>query len=371
RARDDCMTDDKRGAVTVIAEAGVNHNGRLDLALALVEAAAGAGADIVKFQTFRAEQFVSRAAKKADYQVRNTGNSDGQLAMLKTLELDDEAHRRLLAHCRDCGVEFLSTPFDPTSLDCLVDGLGLRRLKVGSGDLTNAPMLLAMARRGCSVILSTGMATMDEIEEALGALAFGYTREGKPGRAQFKSAFASPLGRAALRSNVILLHCTSDYPAIDTEINLKAMGTLADTFGLPVGFSDHSKGIAVAIAAAGRGAVVIEKHMTLDRNLPGPDHVASIEPAAFTEMVAGIRQVERALGDGRKVPMPSEMKTIPIARKSLVARVAIKRGETFTEENLTIKRPGQGLAPVLYWDVVGLKASRDYDADDLIDERVI
>jgi N-acetylneuraminate synthase len=355
-------------AVTVIAEAGVNHNGQLEIALALVDAAADAGADVVKFQTFRADQLVTPSAGKADYQIRNTGEASSQLEMLKALELDDAAHRRLIAHCAARGVAFLSTPFDFLSLGLLTDGLGLKQLKVGSGDLTNAPILLEMARRGRAVILSTGMATMDEIAESLGVLAFGYAGGKEPGRAAFGAAFASTEGKAALAGNVTLLHCTSDYPAIPDEINLKAMDTLAHTFGLPVGFSDHSEGIAIAIAAVGRGAVMIEKHLTLDRGMSGPDHVASIEPGDFKAMVSGIRLVERALGDGRKVPMPSELKTIPVARKSLVARSQIRRGEPFSADTLTVKRPGTGISPVFYWEYIGRAATRDYQAEDVISE---
>jgi N-acetylneuraminate synthase len=357
-------------AVTVIAEAGVNHNGRLDVALALVDAAADAGADVVKFQTFRTDQMTTRAASKADYQLRNTGVVESQLDMLKALELDDAAHHRLLAHCRARGIEFLSTPFDLQSLALLVKGLGLKRIKVGSGDLTNAPLLLAIARFGCAVILSTGMATVDEIAEALGVLAFGYSEDREPARTRFKAAFDSPAGKDALRDKVVLLHCTSDYPAADDEINLRAMDTLAERFQLPVGFSDHSVGIAVPIASVANGATVIEKHLTLDRKMPGPDHVASIEPAEFKTMVAGVRQVERALGARGKVPTPSELKTRPIARKSIVARVAIRRGELFTAENLAVKRPGTGLSPARLWDLIGCPASIDYAADDLIDESV-
>lgn len=358
------------GAVTVIAEAGVNHNGRLDLALALVDAAADAGADIVKFQTFRADQLVTPSASKADYQIRNTGEANSQLEMLKALELDEAAHRRLIAHCQTRGVAFLSTPFDFVSLDLLTNHLGLKQLKVGSGDLTNAPILLEMGRRGAAVILSTGMANMDEIAESLGVLAYGYLGGNQPARAAFRAAFASAEGQAALRSNVTLLHCTSDYPAVPEEINLKAVDTLAQAFKLPVGFSDHSEGIAIAIAAVGRGAVMIEKHLTLDRSMAGPDHVASIEPGDFKAMVSGIRLVERALGDGRKVPMPSELKTMPIARKSLVARAPIKRGERFSADTLTVKRPGSGMSPVLYWEYIGRPATRDYQAEDVISEPV-
>lgn len=356
-------------AVTVIAEAGVNHNGRLDLALALVDAAADAGADVVKFQTFRADQLVTRSARMADYQIRNTGEAS-QFEMLKALELDGAAHRQLIAHCGKRGVAFLSTPFDSLSLGLLTEELGMKRLKVGSGDLTNAPILLEMARRDSAVILSTGMATIDEIAESLGVLAFGYIGGKEPSRPGFRAAFASAEGQAALLRNVTLLHCTSDYPATPDEINLKAMDTLAQTFNLPVGFSDHSEGIAIAIAAVGRGAVMIEKHLTLDRSMPGPDHRASIEPADFKALVSAVRLVERALGNGRKVPMPSELKTIPVARKSIVARAAIQRGEKFVAATLTVKRPGHGLAPILYWELLGRPASRDYEAEEVIAETI-
>jgi N-acetylneuraminate synthase len=334
----------------------------------LVDAAADAGADVVKFQTFRADQLVTPTASKADYQIRNTGNANSQFEMLKALEIDEAAHRQILRRCEERGIAFLSTPFDFISLDLLVNGIGLKRLKIGSGDMTNAPILLEIARGGSDLILSTGMATMEEVEESLGVLAFGYTGGKEPGRAAFRTALASEQGRAALQQHVTLLHCTSDYPAIPEEINLSAMDTLTRAFNLPVGFSDHSEGIAVAIAAVGRGAVMIEKHLTLDRNLPGPDHVASIEPADFKAMVSGIRLVERALGDGRKVPMPSESRTIPIARKSLVARREIKRGERFSADTLTVKRPGTGVSPVFYWEYLGRAATRDYQAEDIISD---
>jgi N-acetylneuraminate synthase len=356
--------------VSVIAEAGVNHNGKLNLALSLVDAAADAGADVVKFQTFRADQLATSLAKQAAYQARNTGVEISQLDMLRGLELDDDAHRRLVAHCRARRIAFLSTPFDDTSLRLLVDGLGLKRLKIGSGDLTNWPMLYAIAQRQCEVIVSTGMATMKEIEEALSVLAFAYTVEGAPDRDKFQQAFNSSDGKAALQANVTLLHCTSDYPAIDSEINLRAMDTLAAAFSLPIGLSDHSEGISIAIGAAARGAAVLEKHLTLDRSMAGPDHIASIEPKDFAAMVAGIRKIERALGDGRKVPMPSELKTMPVARKSLAARVAIRRGEAFTEDNVCIKRPGNGMSPGLYWDLIGRAATRDYATDELLDEKL-
>lgn len=355
-------------AITVIAEAGVNHNGSLDLALRLVDAAAEAGADVVKFQTFRADQLTTPTAERSAYQVRNTRTQASQREMLKALELDAEAHEVLLRHCVDRGIAFLSTPFDFPSLDLLTDGLGLTRLKVGSGDLTNAPMLLAIGRRGVDLILSTGMATLEEIEEALGVLAFGYIGTGEASRAAFTAAGRSSEGRRALREHVLLLHCTSDYPAKIDDINLNAIDTLTAAFDLPVGFSDHSEGITMAVAAAAKGALVIEKHLTIGRDLPGPDHLASIEPKEFKSMVAAIREIERALGDGRKVPAAAELKTIPAARKSVVARLPIRRGEAFTVDNLGVKRPGLGLPPIHFWDLLGREASRDYAAEELIGE---
>ena len=357
-------------AVTVIAEVGVNHNGSLDLALALVDAAAEAGADVVKFQTFRAEELATREAVQAEYQTRNTGRAESQFEMLKALELDADAHRSLLERCKKHDLEFLSTPFDETSLRLLVEGLGVERLKIGSGDLTNAPLLLKIARTGRDVILSTGMATLDEIDEALGVLACGFIGQETAGGQAFRAAFDSASGRAALLSKVVLLHCTSDYPAPDDEINLRAIDTLRERYGLPVGLSDHSVGISVPIAAVARGAMMIEKHVTLDRSMAGPDHAASIEPQEFKAMVSGIRQVERALGPGGKAPTPSERKTMPVARKSLVARVPIRAGETFNTSNVAVKRPGTGLAPNLLWDLLGKSAKRNYAADELIDDPI-
>lgn len=356
-----------RTAVTVIAEAGVNHNGSLDLALHLVDAAAAAGADIVKFQTFKAERLATHNAAKADYQTRNTASDETQLDMLRRLELSEAAHAAIIAHCKLRRVCFLSTPFDLGSVRLLVDRFDVTQIKIGSGELTNAPLLLAAASTGRPVILSTGMGTLGEVEAALGVLAYGYScRTERIGRAAFAEAFACPESRAVLADRVILLHCTTEYPAAFAEVNLRAMDTLASAFGLPVGFSDHTPGIAVAIAAAARGAVVIEKHLTLDRKLDGPDHNASLEPVEFTAMVAGIRQVETAVGDGVKAPTLTERKNIPIARKSLVAANAIASGEPFTTENLTVKRPGSGISPFDYWDVLGKPATRDYGPDEPI-----
>lgn len=355
------------GRTLVIAEAGVNHNGRLELGLGLVDAAAAAGADAVKFQTFRAADLATAAAPKADYQTRTTG-AESQRDMLAWLELSEADHRALQARAGERRIEFLSSPFDVASLELLVR-LGVRRLKIGSGELTNGPLLLAAGRSGLPVIVSTGMATLDEIEAALGVLAFAMTT-GDPAFVEqraFADAYASPAGRAALADRVSILHCTTEYPAPVDEVNLLAIPLLAEAFGLPVGYSDHTAGTAVSVAAVAVGAVIIEKHLTLDRGLPGPDHLASVEPDALASMVAEIREVERALGVRRKAPGATELRNAPIARKSLVAATPIQAGSPFTATNLAVKRPGTGRTPMDYWALLGTPASRDYAADELID----
>jgi N-acetylneuraminate synthase len=349
----------------VIAEAGVNHNGSHALALQLVDAAADAGADAVKFQTFKADQLVSRQAPKADYQKRNTAEAESQLDMLRRLELAPEFHRELLERCRQRGIAFLSTPFELDSLAFLVNDLGLSLLKLPSGELTNAPFLLAAARTGTSIILSTGMADMVEVEQALGVLAAGYLGM-TPSRHAFAAAWASPEGRAAVAARVTLLHCTTEYPAPFASVNLRAMDSLAQRFGLPAGLSDHTTGISIAIAAAARGARVIEKHFTLDRALPGPDHAASLEPDELAVMVRSIREVETALGDGDKQPQACELANRAVARKSLVAARPIRAGEIFNADNVAIKRPGTGRSPMDYFDLLGQPASRDYAADEVL-----
>ncbi len=350
----------------VIAEAGVNHNGSLDMAKRLIDVAAQAGADAVKFQTFKADRMVSRGAAKADYQKARTGAEESQLDLLRRMELDAEAHRVLIEHAGKAGVAFLSTPFDEESVDLLADELGLAVLKVPSGEITNGPLLLKIAGKGREVILSTGMSTLGDIELALGALTFGFLGGGGPPSPEaFRAAFSA--SREILAERVTLLHCTAEYPAPFDEINLRAMDTLRAEFGLPVGLSDHSVGIAVPIAAVARGAAMIEKHFTLDRGLPGPDHRASLEPAELKAMIEGIRQIEAALGDGCKVPMPAEAKNAAVARKSLVAACAIRKGEPFSAQNMTAKRPGTGLDPMQYWERIGRPADRDYQPDELLD----
>jgi len=354
--------------IQIIAEAGVNHNGSLDRARQLIDVAARAGADAVKFQTFRAAAIVSRHARKAAYQERNTGTDESQLDMIRRLELSEADHNVLIAHARQAGIAFLSTPFDEHSVDMLVKDLGLNTLKIGSGEITNAPLLLRVAKSGCRIILSTGMSTLEDVEEALGVLAFGMTEpDSVPSSDAFKQAFATDAGCALLRERVALLHCTTDYPAAIGEVNLRALDTLRDAFGLPVGYSDHTRGTHISVAAVARGASIIEKHFTLDRNLPGPDHKASLEPAELASMVTEIRDVEQALGDGVKKPSVSERGNREVARKSLVAARDIAAGEILSPENLTCKRPGTGISPMLYWDWLGRTASRAYAADELIE----
>lgn len=357
--------------VRVIAEAGVNHNGSLDRALAMVDAAADAGADAVKFQTFRASDLVRGDAPPAPYQVTAAGPAVSQHDLLRPLELDAADHHRLLERCRQRRIAFLSTPFDLASLELLVDGLSLDTIKLPSGELTNGPLLLAAARSGRRLLLSTGMAYLGEVEDALRILAFGFTGGGAaPSRQTFEEAYLSEAGQRALADRVILLHCTSEYPAPAATVNLRAMDTLADAFGLPVGLSDHTLGTAIPIAAAARGACVIEKHFTLDRRLPGPDQQASLEPDELAAVVAGVRAVEEALGHRAKRPGPGELANRLIVRKSLVAARPIRRGEPLSVENMTAKRPGDGCSPMAYWDLLGRAATRDYARDGAIDELV-
>ena len=355
-------------ATFIIAEAGVNHNGDMNLARKLIDVAADAGADAVKFQTFRAEQVVSRHAPKAEYQTRTTDQAESQLDMIRKLELTEEDHEALIAHARSRNIVFLSAPFDVTSLHMLTDRLGLQTIKIPSGEITNAPFLLAIARAAPRVILSTGMSTLAEVEVALGVLAFGFTAQATavPKRGDFEQAFASETGQQALRDRVTVLHCTTEYPAPFDEVNLRVMGTMATAFGLPVGYSDHTTGIHVAIAAVALGAQVIEKHFTVDRNMPGPDHKASLEPDELQALVQQIREIEQVLGDGVKRPTASEWKNRDVARRSLVAAKVIKTGDVLTEENLTCKRPGMGSSPFAYWDILGKFAAENYDLDDQI-----
>ena len=354
-------------AVFVIAEAGVNHDGSLHDALRMIDVAADAGADAVKFQTFQADQLVTRRAAKAAYQTRNTGGDGGQHAMLKALELDREAHHVLAGHAAERGVRFMSTAFDFDSLDFLT-GLDLPAIKIPSGDLTWAAMLLKASRLGLPLIVSTGMADLDEIRAALSVIAFGLTREGRPrGQDDLVAAFTDTRAQAALRRQVTLLHCTTEYPAPLEAVNLRAMDAMAEAFGLPVGYSDHTLGTTVAVAAVARGATVIEKHFTLDRARAGPDHAASLEPAELKAMITAVREVEVALGRAVKTPAPAEVDNRLIARRGLVAARSIAVGEPFTPDNLAAKRPADGRSPMDIWALLGQPAARAYQADEGID----
>lgn len=352
----------------IIAEAGVNHNGDERLAFALVDAAHEAGADIVKFQTFKAEKLVTKNAKQAEYQINNTQKEESQYAMLKRLELSYNVHHKLVEYCNHLGIGFLSTAFDEESLSFLVNDLGLKTLKIASGELTNAPLVLEHAKTGCDLIVSTGMATLTEIELALGVIAFGYTASEteEPSAKAFEEAYFSEDGRKTLKEKVTLLHCTTEYPAPLRDINLNAMGTMACAFKLPVGYSDHSEGIVVPIAAVARGAVLIEKHFTLDKNMEGPDHKASLDPCELKSMVYAIRAVELVLGDGIKGPRAIEIKNRLVARKSIVSVGGIKQGEKFNKSNLAVKRPGNGLSAYAMWDLLGRTADHDYKDGEVV-----
>lgn len=354
--------------VFAIAEAGVNHNGSLELAKQLVDAAVRAGADAVKFQSFKADRLTVRDAEKAAYQKLSTGSHESQWEMIKKLELDEKSQQELSEYCQKRKIEFLSTPFDEGSLRFLVQQIGIKKIKVASGEITNAPLLLKMAQTGLPLIISTGMTHLDEIEQALAVVAFGYLYPDQEPKSHisFQSAFDSQEGKEILRKKVSLLHCTSEYPAPYQDANLLAIDTLFQRFQLPVGLSDHTPGIAVAIAAVARGAVIIEKHLTLDRTMAGPDHQASLEPKTFKELVDSLRALDSAWGSGQKIPAESEIKNIPIVRKVLVAQKRIERGDRFTNSNLTAKRFKTGVPPIYYWDFLGKTAMKNYQPDEVV-----
>lgn len=327
----------------IIAEAGVNHNGSLELARKLVDVAVAAGADAVKFQTFKADLLVSRSAQKAEYQKQTTAKDESQYEMIKKLELDEHAHRELLGYCGEKKIMFLSTPFDHDSIE-LLNGLGMRIFKIPSGEITNLPYLRHVGRLGKEVILSTGMSDLREVEDALNVLVLAGT----------------------VKDKITILHATTEYPCPIDEVNLRAMMTIRDALGVRVGYSDHTQGIEIPIAAVALGACVIEKHFTLDRMMDGPDHKASLEPDELSAMVKAIRHIERALGDGIKKPSKSEMKNLAVARKSIVAAKSIEAGEMFTAENLAVKRPGNGISPMHWDEVIGQVAQRNYQGEELI-----
>ncbi|MEE2745333.1 MAG: N-acetylneuraminate synthase [Pseudomonadota bacterium] len=338
------MTHENKLQTLIIAEAGVNHNGDISLARQLVSVAADAGADWVKFQTFSADRLIIKNAEKADYQNQTTDAGESQHAMIRKLELTRDMHEILINDCKSYGIEFFSTGFDLESINLLVE-LGLNSFKIPSGEITNLPYLRLVGQYRKPVILSTGMANMEEIEAALDVLETAGTS----------------------RELITILQCNTEYPTPMEDVNLRAMLTIRDTFGVKVGYSDHTLGVEIAIAAVALGANVIEKHFTLDRTLPGPDHKASLEPEELKTMVNGIRNIEKAMGDGVKRPSASEAKNKPIARKSLVAACAISEGEVFSEKNLTVKRPGTGLSPMRWDEVLGRKAPCSFAADELIE----
>lgn len=347
-------------ATYIIAEAGVNHNGDRDMAFALVDAAADAGADAVKFQTFDADKLAALSAPKAAYQKQQTDAAESQRAMLKKLELPRAWHRDLQVRAKNWGIEFLSTAFDEDSLAFLTT-LDIPLFKIPSGELTNSPLLWKFARTGKPLILSTGMATLDEVEEALAVIGHGMHFDAEPRTLQDALDYWQQQDcRRAVAVRVSLLHCTSQYPAPLEAINLRAMDTLANAFGMPVGYSDHTKGTLIAVAAVARGATIIEKHFTLDNTLPGPDHKASLEPAELTQMVAQIRDLEKALGDGKKAPHPCELDTRTAARQQVVAAHDITAGAILERNDLTTARCGRGLPPHTLWKLVGTTATKSY-----------
>lgn len=330
--------------VLIIAEAGVNHNGSLDIAKQLIDKAVEAGVDIIKFQTFKSEKLVSKAAKQAEYQQRNIGKKDeSQLAMLKKLELSPSDHEELMDYCREKGIRFFSTAFDMDSIEYL-HSLNLGLWKIPSGEITNYPYLRKIAQYHEPIILSTGMCELSDIEATLKVL----------------------VGFGVKKEQITILHCNTEYPTPYSDVNLRAMLEIRDRFGVQVGYSDHTQGIEVPIAAVALGASVIEKHFTLDKNMEGPDHKASLEPDELKAMVCAIRNVEQTLGSGHKTISESERKNIEIARKSIVAACPIKKGELFTEENLTVKRPGNGISPMRWSEVIGKTAAKDFEEEEMI-----
>ena len=347
----------------IIAEAGVNHNGSVELAKELIQIARDANADVVKFQTFSADAIVTKSLATADYQKVNLDSNISQYNMLKKLELSENNFFDLFEYCESKKIKFLSTPFDAKSLDFLVSNKLIDRIKIPSGEITNIPFLLEIGCRRLPIILSTGMANMAETELALAALAFALTgSKDEIGLDGFYKAFYSKVGLEALQKYVTLLHCTTEYPAEPGTINLNAMKTLANAFSLPVGLSDHSKGIHIPVAATALGAVIIEKHFTSDRSLPGPDHRASLNPEELKNMVCQIRDIEASMGTGRKAPVEIEIKNRNAARKKLVALRDLKKGDLFTSENLGILRGPKGADPIKYWEFINTPAPRDFKA---------
>ncbi|MEK4248258.1 N-acetylneuraminate synthase [Paenibacillus sp. FSL W7-1287] len=352
----------------IIAEAGVNHNGSLELAQELALVAKQAGADAVKFQTFKAEKLVTKKAVQANYQIHNLGEATSQFTMLKNLELSFEEFTKLKDYCAAIGIEFLSTPFDYESVDFLVRETKMPSIKISSSEITNLPFIYYIAIYKKPIIISTGMATIEEIDDALAYIAYGLAGKKEMGEEHVDNFYQSNEAKLLLNKYVTILHCTTEYPAPFDTINLKAMEQLRSLFNVKIGLSDHSEGIAVPIAAVALGAEVIEKHFTLDKKMHGPDHVASLAPDELKNMINHIREIEQALGHGTKRPSDIELLNRAAVRKSIVASSNIAQGEVFTKDNLTIKRPGTGMNPSLYWGLIGKKATKPYYEDELIDE---
>lgn len=358
----------ERKRTRIIAEAGVNHNGSIDLAIEMVDVAAEAGADFVKFQIINAEALASVNAPKAEYQIRNDLIKESQYDMLKRLELKASEFHLLSNYCQKKGVAFLASPFDTNSVDFLIRDLNLNIIKIPSGEITHGLLLLCAARSGAYVILSTGMSTLAEIEQALSVLAFGYLHANQfPSKKAFQEAYCSMAGYEIVKNKVTLLQCTTSYPTNYRDVNLLAMDTMHNAFGLDVGLSDHTLGIAVPIAAVARGATIIEKHFTLARSMEGPDHAASLEPHELKAMITTIRQVEESLGTPRKVVYSSEMGNRNIARKSLMTVKKIQKNSRFTENNIIAKRPDNGRSPMDYWNILHTRANRNYEKEEVLE----
>ncbi len=353
----------------IIAEIGVNHNGSVALARQLVDMVAEAGADFAKFQTFSPQKLASTIAPKADYQTESTGSGESQLEMLSALTLSPDEHFELKAYCLSKGIGFLSSAFDIESLDFLIQDMDQNLIKFGSGELQNAPLLYSAARAGVDIILSTGMSILSDVEQALMVLGLGYSNKApdRPKLEDFVQAWSNPSIREKVRNKVSVLHCTTSYPTPPEDVNLRAMDTLKQSFDLRTGFSDHTEGNGACIAAVARGAQIIEKHVTLDKSMDGPDHKASSDPHEFRSLVSDIRFVEKSLGHTYRVPTPVELRNAVAARKSLVAARDIAKGELFTVDNITVKRPGGGGSPVRYWDVLNTKSDKAYKADEILD----
>ncbi len=354
----------------IIAEAGVNHNGDLDKAIEMVKVASGFGADAIKFQSFKASRMVTKNVQKAKYQKLNTNKLDNQYTMIKELELTSNMHEKIINECNKQNIEFLSTPFDIESLNMLANDFGIKKIKISSGDITNAPLLVNTGYLADEIILSTGMSDLNDINNGLKAISFGLLNfiYDECNTKMLNKAFTEFKKNKLLRKKIKLLHCTTEYPAPLKEANLKAIETLKKKYNVQIGYSDHTNGINTSLAAVALGAEIIEKHFTLNKSLKGPDHKASLNPKEFRLMVKGIREVEKTIGNGKKMISPSETKNINIARKFLVASSMIKKGEKFSKNNITCKRSGGGISPFDFWKLIKGKSKRNYEYDDVIDQ---